>query len=141
MFQSKIAQIAAKQDKPLTRKVISKKINFWKRHLKLNPKWDIDFVLHASPLELDEDYQHMEAYIDMELSYWDAEIHINGQLVNKDNIDNVIVHELLHLITEPLDKFARLAAPEKYHELITDLNESMIENLIPGIMAGVKIPT
>ncbi len=139
MFQSKITALAEKQTKPLTRKIIAKKINFWKKHIKLNPRWDVSFVLHASSLEIDEDYRNMEAYIDMEPSYWDAEMHINGPLVNEENIDNVIVHELLHIITEPLDKFARLAAPERYHELITDMNESMIENLIPGIMAGVKI--
>lgn len=127
-----------KQTKPLTRQVVSKKVNYWKKHLKLNPKWDISFVLHGSSLELDEDVRHMEAYIDIELGYFDAEIHFNGPLVNENNIDNVIVHELLHILVEPLDHFARLAAPEKYHEQITIFAESMIENLIPGIMTGAK---
>jgi hypothetical protein len=129
MFLSKI-----KDNKPLSKKLIAKKLNFWKKHLQLNPKWDISFVLHENSLELPEDCQNMEAYIDIELGYWDAEIHINGPLCNEKNIDNVLVHELLHILTEPLENFARMSSHEKYHELITQLNESMIENLIPGIM-------
>ena len=127
-----------KQTKPLTRKLVSKKVNFWKKHLQLNPKWDISFILHSTSFELPEDCQNMEAYIDIELGYWDAEIHLNGPLVNDENIDNVIVHELLHIIVEPLDNFALMAIPEKYHDQIRIFAESMIENLIPGIMAGTK---
>lgn len=123
-----------KQTKPLSSKLISKKINHWKKHLQLNPKWDISFVLHSSSIDLPEDCRNMEAYIDIELGYFDAEIHLNGPLVNEQNIDNVLVHELLHILTEPLDNFARMAAPEKYHEQITTFTESMIENLLPGIL-------
>jgi hypothetical protein len=123
----------------LNRKIINKKLNFWRKHLKLNPKWDITFAFHKSALDMPEDCQDVEACIDIEMAYFDAHIDLNGAMLDDFNVDNVLIHELLHIIIEPLDHYALLTAPEKYHDQIRIFAESAIENLIPGIMAGIKI--
>lgn len=86
----------------MNRKTIQTKINFWRKHLELNPKWDIKFSLYESSLQMPEDARHMEACIDVDLAYFNATL------------------------------------PEKYHDQIRIHAESMIENLIPGIMNGAK---
>lgn len=122
----------------MNRKTIQTKINFWRKHLELNPKWDIKFSLYESSLQMPEDARHMEACIDVDLAYFNATLELNGPMLNEKNIDNVLVHELLHILVEPLDNFALMAIPEKYHDQIRIHAESMIENLIPGIMNGAK---
>jgi predicted metal-dependent peptidase len=121
-----------------SKKLFHKKVKFWRNHLKISPKWDIFFYLHQNSNEMPEDSQDVEACIDVDMAYFNATIDFNGPLINDKNVDNVIVHELLHIIVEPLDHFALLATPEKYHDQIRIFAESMIENLIPGVMAGVK---
>jgi hypothetical protein len=122
----------------ITRKILHKKVKFWRNHLKINPKWDILVHLYENSNQMPEDSKDMEACIDVDLAYFDATVEFNGPLLNNKNIDNVIVHELLHILVEPLDNFALMALPEKYHDQVRIFAESMIENLIPGIMAGTK---
>lgn len=122
----------------LTRKAIQNKINFWRKHLQLNPKWDIKFILHENSLQMPEEFRNLEACIDIEQAYHNACLELNGPMINEKNIDNVLVHELLHIITEPLSHFCSLAVTDKYQDQVRVFTENMIENLIPGVMAGVK---
>lgn len=123
----------------ISKKTFHKKIKFWRNHLKINPKWDIYFLLHENSNDMPEDCKDIEACIEVDLAYFDATMDFNGPRIDENNIDNVIVHELLHILVEPLDNFALMAAPKKYHDQVRVFAESMIENLIPGVMAGVKI--
>lgn len=123
----------------ISKKTLHKKIKFWRNHLKINPKWDFYVTLHENSNNMPADCHDIEACVEVDLAYFDADFDFNGPLLTDKNIDNVIVHELLHIIVEPLDHFALLATPEKYHDQIRIFAESMIENLIPGVMSGVKI--
>ena len=118
----------------ITRKTIAKKINYWRKHLQLNTKWDITFDLYANSNDMPEDARDMEACIEVDLAYFNAHIELNGPMLNNDNVDNVLVHELLHIILEPLDNFALMATNERYHDQVRIFTESAIENLIPGVM-------
>lgn len=122
----------------ISKKDLHRKIKFWRNHLKINPKWDFYVTLHSNSNTMPEDFRELEACCEIDMAYFNANFDFNVSLLNDENIDNVIIHELLHIITEPLNHFALLAIPEKYHSQIRIFNESMIENLIPGIMGGVK---
>jgi hypothetical protein len=102
--------------------------------MRINPKYDITFILHQDINDVDEDFRHLEACSEIDMAYFNVIIEFNGQKLNKDNLDNVLIHELLHIIVEPLSHLCQLAVNERYKDLVRIYTESMIENLIPGII-------
>ena len=118
----------------LENNTLSKKINYWKKKIGVD-KFKIDFVISedSSPDDI-----NTEADIEISLAYLNATITFYSPAIKESELDKVIVHELLHLILEPLSSILYQSMGKKYDKFVNDLIESTIEILSPIIIKAKR---
>lgn len=83
---------------------------------------------------MSEGNQDAMACISVDLRYFIAEIEFNSPEIEEDELEGVILHELLHIIVEPLSCAAGCGLGKKFGEMNSILCESTIERLMPGYL-------
>lgn len=109
-------------------------IDKWRKILQIEPRWKIRFEIKNSPSEMSEGYNDAQACVDVESSYFSATIEFNAAEIAENELDEVVLHELLHIILEPLSCVAACGLGKKYEEMNTTLTESTIERLSSGYL-------
>ena len=88
-----------------TLKLLKKQVERWK-YMVLHYGWKFDVYYHDSAEDMPEDATiNCCAYTRADFEYLQASIHINlrkCQDLDKDTIEYIIVHELVHLLISPL---------------------------------------
>lgn len=74
------------------------------------------------------------ACISVDLRYFIAEIEFNAPEIEEQDLEGVILHELLHILIEPLSCAAGCGLGRKFEEMNSILCESTIERLMPGYL-------
>lgn len=75
------------------------------------------------------------ACITVDLRYFLATIEFNCALIQEsDDLDSIVLHELLHIIIEPLACSSGCGLGKKFEEMNLILCESTIERLLPGYL-------
>jgi hypothetical protein len=110
----------------LDNKLIQRKITQWQKKLKLND-FVITFVISEDSNQEDIDTQ---ADIDVSLSYLRASITFYSPAISENQLDDVIIHELLHILFEPVSSLLFQAVGRKFEQLATDNIESTIEKIV-----------
>ena len=77
-----------------------------------------------------------QADIRVEWGYFFAVVEFNAhEIANEDVLDEVVCHELLHVVLAPLSSFAENGAGKVFNEHAINLTERTIEQLMPGYLA------
>lgn len=113
---------------------IKEGVEKWRNILKLDPQWKIDFQIRNHSHEMSQGNEDAMACIAVDLRYFIANIEFNPSEFEEKDLDGVILHELLHIILEPITCASGCGLGEKYEEMNSILCESTIERLMPGYL-------
>lgn len=113
---------------------VKPKIDSWRKILDIEPKWTINFQVRKSTLDMSEGNEDALACISVDLRYFSACIEFNSPEIDEAELDAIILHELLHIIIEPISCSSSCGLGEKYEEMASVLCESTIERLMPGYL-------
>lgn len=68
-------------------------------------------------------------------SYFVVDMEFNVQEIEDEiELEKTIIHELLHIIVEPLSEAVECGLGKKFAAMSTSLTESTIERLVPGYL-------
>ncbi len=109
-------------------------IDRWRKILKLEPHWNIDFEVRNSSNEMSAGNEDAMACITVDLRYFNAIIEFNTPEISEEDLEGVILHELLHIIIEPISCSSGCGLGKKFEEMNSILCESTIERLVPGYL-------
>lgn len=109
-------------------------IEKWRKILQLEPHWNIKFQVRNSSNEMSMGNEDALACITVDLGYFSANIEFNAPEIEEKELDAIILHELLHIIIEPLSCSSGCGLGEQFKEMNTILTESTIEKLMPGYL-------
>lgn len=129
----------------LEKKVMAAKVKEWRDILQIDPQWDITFEIIDNPLNMSDDCEGSMACIGVDLDYFSAHIEFNSVEISKDDLDYIVLHELLHILMEPISQAASQGLGKKFEKIGITFCESTVERLIPGYLKlygkinGVKI--
>jgi hypothetical protein len=113
---------------------VKKAIGRWRKILQIEPFWKIEFEVRHSSSEMSEGNQDSMACINVDLRYFVAEIEFNATEIEQNELDATVLHELLHILIEPLACAAGCGLGKKFEEMNSILCESTIERLMPGYL-------
>lgn len=123
----------------LESKFIAKEVRKWRKILQIEPKWSITINIRNTIEEIVAGNEDALASIDIELGYFMATLEINTtNIKDDDDLDSIILHELLHIIIEPLACSSGCGLGKKFEEMNLILCESTIERLMPGYLTLYK---
>jgi hypothetical protein len=106
----------------------------WRKILKIEPQWKIKHHVRNRPTEMSVGNMDSMACIEVDLRYFIADIEFNAQEIEEDELQSVILHELLHIILEPISCASGCGLGKKFEEMNSILTESTIEKLMPGYL-------
>lgn len=109
-------------------------IERWRKILKLEPHWNIRFEIRNSSNEMSAGNEDSMACIAVDLRYFNATIEFNAPEINEQDLESVVLHELLHIILEPISCSSGCGLGKKFEEMNSILCESTIERLVPGYL-------
>jgi hypothetical protein len=121
-----------------SRQQIAKKINEWRSILGIEKRWVIKFDIKDSSSKMTEGNESAMACIEIELGYFYAYLQFNAPEIDEDELDEVVLHELLHLQLEPLSLSNKCGLGEDFEDMNTVLTESTIERLMTGYLTLYK---
>jgi len=109
-------------------------IDRWRKILQLEPYWNIKFSIRNSSNQMSPGNEDAMACIIVDLRYFVADIEFNAPEINEGELEAVILHELLHIVIEPLSTSSGCGLGRKFEEMNSILTESTIEKLMPGYL-------
>lgn len=109
-------------------------IDRWRKILQLEPHWNIKFSIRNSSNQMSPGNEDAMACIVVDLRYFIADIEFNAPEIDEGDLEAVILHELLHIIIEPLSTSSGCGLGQKFEEMNSILTESTIEKLMPGYL-------
>lgn len=109
-------------------------IDRWRKILHLEPHWNIGFQIRNSSNEMSAGNEDAMACIVVDLRYFIASIEFNSPEIDESDLEAVILHELLHIVIEPLSCSSGCGLGRKFEEMNSILTESTIEKLMPGYL-------
>lgn len=119
----------------LTSNQLRSVISRWRKILEIEPRWNIHFHIRNSPNLMSAGNEDALACIDVDLKYFVADIEFNAaEIDDEDELEGVVLHELLHIIIEPISCAATCGMGKKFDEMSSILCESTIERLMPGYL-------
>jgi hypothetical protein len=118
----------------LTQRQVKAIIDRWRKILHLESNWHITFQIRNSSNEMSEGNQDAMACIVVDLRYFIADIEFNAPEINEADLEAVVLHELLHIIIEPLSTSSGCGLGKKFEEMNSIFTESTIEKLMPGYL-------
>ena len=118
----------------ITSQLLKQKIKLWRTILDIEKRWVINFQIRDNPLEMSEGNEDAMACIYVQSGYFNANIELNTVEVSEDELDSTILHELLHILIDPLATSSGGGIGKEHEELNSILVESTIERLMPGYL-------
>ena len=109
-------------------------VDRWRKILQLESNWHIKFQIRNSSNEMSEGNQDAMACIVVDLRYFIADIEFNASEIDEADLEAVVLHELLHILIEPLSCSSGCGLGKKFEEMNSILTESTIEKLMPGYL-------
>jgi len=118
----------------ITPQLLKQKIRQWRTILDIEKRWTINFDIRNNPLEMSEGNEDAMACIFVQSGYFSASIEVNTLEVDENELDSTILHELLHILIDPLATSSGNGLEKEHEELNSILVESTIERLMPGYL-------
>lgn len=118
----------------ITPQLLKQKIKEWRTILDIEKRWVINFDIRNNPLEMSEGNEDAMACIFVQSGYFSANIELNTVEVEENELDSTILHELLHILIDPLATSSSCGMGKEHEELNSILVESTIERLMPGYL-------
>jgi len=101
-------------------------ITYWRRILGIDANWEIALRVNDSWQE-DDSHRDAAGHISVEEGYFRAYLTINGFNFPPDKLEEVIVHELCHIVLSPIATLAQSALGEAQEVVAVNIVEATTE--------------
>jgi hypothetical protein len=119
----------------ITPQLLKTKIKEWRAILDIEKRWIINFAIRNNPLEMSDGNEDSMACIFVQSGYFNASLEINAvEIHDEHQFNSTVLHELLHILIDPLATASRSSLGKSHEELNSMLIESTIERLMPGYL-------
>lgn len=121
-------------------KSIRKVLKKWRPRLGLDGRWIIEVRLYGEGNKWPKSRTGELAFVEPEIGYFKATININGPAFEQfeDTIEEVVVHELNHLVAWPMSIVARDALGKDHEATWEIMMEQMIETFTRAMLYKPK---
>jgi hypothetical protein len=112
-------------------KYVRGRVDYWRKLLAFEKRWKIIVNIIPTVEQMSEDQKSSAAFVNIESAYFQADITIcleNNK--NKQDLDDTIVHELIHIILDPLDKIVQETLLASGPDFSTMVTEQVVERLM-----------
>lgn len=114
---------------------VARRVQRWRRILGLGRDWQINVRVLDAPEHAEDDRNDATAYIKVEPGYFFANMTVNGWHVDKDtDLDHVIVHELVHVLLQPVCTIVESAMGEHMSEVAEQNMEALCERIARAVL-------
>jgi hypothetical protein len=104
----------------------------WRKHLDISNQWRIEITIHDRPGERDTD--DAQACISVSPQYMHASLEVNAWQCDGVDLDEVIAHEMLHVVLKPVETIVESAMGERFAELGEQHLEGLVERLTRALV-------
>jgi hypothetical protein len=110
----------------------------WRKRLDIGPRWTVNVIVHEDTWP--DDHAGEVAFVTVAHGYKDVDLHLNKPLIleTRANLNETIVHELVHVVLWPLWVVYRDTVGSFSEEGARDMNESITEQVTHGLIAAEK---
>lgn len=102
-------------------------IKKWRRHLGIGDQWRIELKVNEKPRG--DEAEDAQAHIVVTPQYFHAQMEINAWQVVGVDLEEIICHELLHVVMKPIETIVEGAMGERFAELGEQHLEGVVERL------------
>lgn len=115
------------------------RVNFWRKLFQLDAMWDIRIHIVQAHEPIPEDAKDAAGTCVPDSSYFQADVTFyETNVSNSAELDEVVCHELLHIVFDPLEIAAKSALGASHDNLADMLVESTIERVSRAFCALAK---
>lgn len=111
------------------RREVAKRVKKWRRILGLGRDWSITVRVLEEPERADDDRNEAVAYIHVEPGYFFASMTINAWRMDGADLDRVVVHELTHILLQPVCTIVESALGDNMSEVASQNMEALCERV------------
>jgi len=126
----------------VTRACALEVVRRWRRRLGLESRWQINVTVHETVDEWPEVHAGDVAYIAVSPGYFQADLHIDKTAAEQclEPLEDVVLHELVHIVTWPLWVVVRDTVGSISADAARDMNEAVTEQITRALRAAAKRP-
>ena len=108
-------------------KDVQRLIKKWRRILWIGDEWNIKARVIDDEAEADEDTRDVVAYIVVLPEVWSANLTVNAWKLPEGGLEQAIVHELTHIIMQPIATILECGLGEKFEPVAEQHVEAITE--------------
>jgi hypothetical protein len=106
------------------------RVNYWRKLFQLGEMWDIRVHIVKAEEPIPEDAKDAAGTCEPDSSYFQADVTFyEAHIHTASDMDEVVCHELLHIVFDPLEIAAKSSLGPSHDSLSDMLVESTIERL------------
>jgi hypothetical protein len=109
------------------RREVGRLVKKWRKHLGIGDQWRIEVRIKEKPG--DDDGDDAQAHIVVTPQYFHATMVLNAWQCEGVNLEEVVCHEMLHVVMKPIETIVESAMGERFAELGEQHLESVVERL------------
>jgi predicted metal-dependent peptidase len=115
---------------------LAARVKHWRALFALDKLWDIEIKLEATEVTMPSDAKGSAGACEPDSSYFQATLYFcEEHIQNESELELTIIHELLHVVMNPLELAARSALTTSHEEVTDMLLESTIERISRAMLA------
>src|SRR5579884_2912378 len=121
----------------LTQTQVRRTLNKWRKRLSIDPKWDIDIAINATEGDTDEDNRDCYGHIQTVQANYTALLTVNAWKIDtKEELENTICHETVHLIVDPVWTALMCAFGDRFEEMGRNMLEQVVEQFTRALVTA-----
>lgn len=122
----------------VTQYMVRSRVNFWRELFNFDKLWKFHIHIYNAPeeiLEEDKEQKDSLAFVGVESGYHAANIYVNSyNIVSKEQLDEVVAHEMTHVVLNPLWIVASNALGDAHDTTARNLLESATERISRALL-------
>lgn len=111
---------------------VTRLVRKWRKHLGIGEQWRVDVKVNEHPSG--SEAEDAQAHITVTPQYFHASLEVNAWQVDGVDLDEVIAHEMLHVLMKPIETIVEGAMGERFAELGEQHLESVVERMARALV-------
>jgi hypothetical protein len=107
----------------------------WRKRLGLPEQWTFTAAINHTSEGLSKKLKRLDGQVDIKHEYYLADFTFNlWQHDNKKELEETVVHELLHVVLAPVIKLAQLRGGRRWRKVVSHAEEAVVTVLSKALI-------